>query len=124
MLENLRKAGVQESGKEDAINFTSLVPWPGMWISVIADDGLDANQHMYIHLMFKQNEIILADGAWTESFQPGDHSLKGIATEQRGEIIALFPELETVAGIDRYGAARLSPKKHEAVYLSGQLGLV
>ena len=78
----------------------------------------------YIHLMFKQHEIILADGAWTESFQPGDHSLKGIATEQRGEIIALFPELETVAGIDRYGAARLSPKKHEAVYLSGKLGLV
>ena len=47
MLENLRKAGVQQSSKEDAINFTSLVPWPGMWISVIADDGLDANQQMF-----------------------------------------------------------------------------
>jgi adenine-specific DNA-methyltransferase len=33
MLENLRKAGVQQSGKEDAINFSSLVPWPGMWIA-------------------------------------------------------------------------------------------
>ena len=47
MLENLRKAGVQQSSKEDAINFTSFVPWPGMWISVIADDGLDANQQMF-----------------------------------------------------------------------------
>ena len=33
MLENLRKAGVQQSGKEDAINFSSLVPWPGEWIA-------------------------------------------------------------------------------------------
>lgn len=33
MMENLRKAGVQQSGKEDAINFTSLVPWPGEWIA-------------------------------------------------------------------------------------------
>lgn len=33
MLENLSKAGVQQSGREDAIKFTSLVPWPGEWIS-------------------------------------------------------------------------------------------
>ncbi|MEN8875884.1 MAG: site-specific DNA-methyltransferase, partial [Hyphomonas sp.] len=33
MLENLRKAGVQQSGKEDAISFSSLVPWPGEWIA-------------------------------------------------------------------------------------------
>ena len=72
----------------------------------------------YIHLMFEKHEIVLANGAWTESFQPGDHSLKGIASAQRYEIIALFPELETVAGMDNYGAARRSLKKHEAAYLS------
>ena len=33
MLENLSKAGVQQSGREDAIKFTSLTPWPGEWIS-------------------------------------------------------------------------------------------
>jgi len=33
MLENLSKAGVQQSGREDAIKFTSLVPWAGDWIS-------------------------------------------------------------------------------------------
>ena len=32
MLENLRKAGVQQSGKEDAINFESLKEWPGEWL--------------------------------------------------------------------------------------------
>lgn len=75
----------------------------------------------YIHLMFEQHEIILADGAWTESFQPGDHSLNGIKSEQHSEIIALFPELDTLAGQNNYGAARLSLKKHEAAYLSGRL---
>ena len=29
ILENLRTAGVQQAHKEDKINFTSLVPWPG-----------------------------------------------------------------------------------------------
>ena len=33
MLENLSKAGVQQSGREDAIDFNSLTPWPGDWIS-------------------------------------------------------------------------------------------
>ena len=33
ILENLKKAGVQQSGKEDAISFTSLTPgWGGEWI--------------------------------------------------------------------------------------------
>ncbi|RFU14355.1 site-specific DNA-methyltransferase [Rhodobacteraceae bacterium W635] len=33
ILENLSKAGVQQSGREDAIAFDSLTPWPGEWIS-------------------------------------------------------------------------------------------
>jgi adenine-specific DNA-methyltransferase len=33
ILENLSKAGVQQSGREDAISFNSLTPWPGDWIS-------------------------------------------------------------------------------------------
>jgi adenine-specific DNA-methyltransferase len=32
ILENLRMAGVQQAHKEDKINFTSLVPWPGYLI--------------------------------------------------------------------------------------------
>ena len=32
ILENLRTAGVQQAHKEDRITFTSLVPWPGMYI--------------------------------------------------------------------------------------------
>ena len=33
ILENLSKAGVQQSGRDDAIAFDSLTPWPGEWIS-------------------------------------------------------------------------------------------
>ena len=32
ILENLKMAGVQQAHKEDKINFTSLAPWPGVYI--------------------------------------------------------------------------------------------
>jgi adenine-specific DNA-methyltransferase len=32
ILENLKNAGVQQAHKEDKVNFTSLVPWPGHYI--------------------------------------------------------------------------------------------
>ena len=32
ILENLKTAGVQQAHKEDKINFTSLTPWPGVFI--------------------------------------------------------------------------------------------
>lgn len=87
-------------------------------------DGVDqvaANTVSYLHLMFDQHEVVLGDGAWTESFQPGDRSLKGIGDGQRCEVLNLFPELETLAGIDAYGAARPSLKRHEAELLVSRL---
>jgi hypothetical protein len=60
----------------------------------------------YIHFMCDRHEIVLADGIWTESFQPQDQSLKGIGNAQRLEIFELFPELKTAEGIAGYGAAR------------------
>lgn len=72
----------------------------------------------YIHFMFEQHEVVLTDGAWTESFQPGDHSLRGIASEQRDEILELFPELATPEGLGSYEAARRSLRKHEARLLT------
>lgn len=68
----------------------------------------------YIHMMFAQHEVILSDGAWSESFQPGDYSLKGVGAKQRGEIMSLFPELGAEDGLARYGSARLSLRSHEA----------
>ena len=83
-------------------------------------DGIhevDAMATTYIHFMFDHHEVVLSDGAWTESFQPGDMSLRGIGNDQRNEIFALFPELESEAGIRDYRAARRSLKKHEAQLL-------
>ena len=81
----------------------------GVGIQTVCDTGTS-----YIHILFDNHEVVLSDGAWTESFQPGDLTLGGIASEQREEIFALFPELEKPEGREEYSAARQSLKKHEA----------
>ncbi len=68
----------------------------------------------YIHFMFEQHEVVLSNGSWTESFQPGDQVLDGMGDAQRDEIFDLFPELRDDAGIQAYQAARKSLKRHEA----------
>lgn len=77
-------------------------------------DVVDVSHTTYIHIMFDQHEVILSDGTWTESFQPGDMSLAGVGDASREEILELFPELATKEGIEAYAAARKSLKKHEA----------
>lgn len=77
-------------------------------------DIVDEASVTYIHFMFDQHEVVLSDGAWTESFQPGDMSLAGVGTAQRAEIYELFPELEGAAGVEAYQSARRALKKHEA----------
>lgn len=72
----------------------------------------------YIHFMFDQHEVVLSDGSWSESFQPGDQSLQGVGNAQRNEIYELFPELKTQVGINAYQAARKSLKRHEARLLT------
>ncbi len=71
----------------------------------------------YIHFLCDNHEVVLADGAWSESFQPGEYSMNGIGKEQRDEIYALFPELQQREGLAGYTAARLSLKRHEAKLL-------
>ena len=73
-----------------------------------------ASSATYVHMMFDHHEVILSDGAWTESFQPGDQAMAGVTQEQRDEITELFPELADIRGREAYGAARLTLKKHEA----------
>ena len=79
---------------------------------------VDPSEVTYIHVLFDRHEVILSDGAWTESFQPGDQTLGAMGAAQREEILALFPELETLAGRNSYLAARRSLKKHEAHLLT------
>lgn len=83
-------------------------------------DGIDrvtASAVTYIHMLFDRHEVILADGAWTESFQPGDYSLGGLDKPQRREVLRLFPDLQTI-GEGSFPAARQVLRKHEARLLS------
>ncbi|HMO08468.1 MAG TPA: Hint domain-containing protein [Paracoccaceae bacterium] len=79
--------------------------------------SIDAAGTTYLHMMFDRHEVVLANGAWTESFQPGDWTLKGMGNAQRQEIFELFPDLSTAEGVADYQAARKTLKKHEAALL-------
>lgn len=75
---------------------------------MIGMDGIhriDLLSATYVHFMCERHEVVLSDGTWLESFQPGDFSLKGIDDEQREEIFALFPELRSRAGREDYTSA-------------------
>ena len=79
--------------------------------------AVDVMSTTYVHFMFERHEVVLSNGAWTESFQPGDYSLKGIGNSQRNEIMEIFPELATKVGLEGYHSARKALKKHEAKLL-------
>ena len=68
----------------------------------------------YFHILFDEHQLVCADGAWSESFQPGQRSLAGLESGQRQEIFALFPDLS--AGMP-YPAARMMLKSKEAQML-------
>lgn len=81
--------------------------------------ALEAFSVTYIHFMCDHHEVVLSNGAWTESFQPGDYSLRGLGNAQRNEIYEIFPDLkEDPAGLEAYKAARRTLKRHEARLLA------
>lgn len=76
VLENLRTAGVQQSSKEDRIEFSSVVPWPG-------------------------NDVC-AEGRYLEGADPDDPE----AGRERRAAIFIGPEFGTVTRPQLVGAAR------------------
>lgn len=80
-------------------------------------DVIEADEVAYIHVMFDRHEVVLSDGTWSESFQPGDYTLAGIGDAAREELFSLFPELEDVAARGGFSAARRILRKHEAELL-------
>ncbi|WP_406721370.1 Hint domain-containing protein [Thioclava litoralis] len=73
----------------------------------------------YIHMMFDHHEVVLANGVWSESFQPGCQVMGAMETAQRTEILTLFPALEGAleggTPEQAYPAARASLKGPEAI---------
>ena len=74
----------------------------------------------YIHLLFDSHEIICANGAWSESFQPGEQTLSGMAAAQQAEVLALFPKAALIG--KRFAAARPSLKSYEVEILQSFAG--
>lgn len=70
-------------------------------------------QTSYLHFLCDNHEVVLSNGAWTETFQPGEASLQGLQSAQRDEVLSLFPELASQTGLTNYESARKSLKKHE-----------
>ncbi|MEM9913008.1 MAG: Hint domain-containing protein [Pseudomonadota bacterium] len=79
---------------------------------------LGATPVSYVHFMCERHEVVLSNGAWTESFQPGDTVMDAMGEAAREEIYAVFPELRDKAGRENYRAARLSLRHHEARLLA------
>lgn len=84
-----------------------LVGQPGIEIAQCPDVT-------YVHFLLDRHEVVLAEGCWSESFQPGDYTLSSMDEAQRQEIFELFPELATETGQVAYLSARRSLKRREA----------
>ncbi|MEM6479912.1 MAG: Hint domain-containing protein [Pseudomonadota bacterium] len=71
----------------------------------------------YTHFICDNHEVVLSNGSWTESFQPGAYALARLDREVRNEIFQIFPEFETESGIAAYASARKSANAKEAALL-------
>lgn len=107
MLVTGARAELMFGTDEVLVRAAHLVGLPGIEIAA------EVKEVTYLHILFDRHEIVLGDGAWSESFQPGDRSLKGMDDPSREEVLKLFPELAGQGGA-RFTAARLTLKAHEA----------
>lgn len=107
MLITGRRAELLFGEAEVLVAAVHLVGRPGVTRATVAAVS-------YIHLLCDAHEIILADGAWTESYQPGAASIGGLDGAQRDELFAIFPELRDGPADRIWDGARLALKAHEA----------
>lgn len=60
-------------------------------------DGIDIEEDMkqveYFHILFDQHEVVMSNGAETESLYTGPMALQSVGPAARAEILAIFPEL-------------------------------
>lgn len=56
-------------------------------------ETVDTSEVEYFHILFDQHEILLSNGAETESLYTGVEAMKSVGAAAREEIFTLFPEL-------------------------------
>lgn len=80
--------------------------------------ALEMQDAQYFHLLFGRHQILWADGALSESYQPGPQTAAGFDAGTLAEIRELFPELCAESGRGYGNAARLALRSHEARVLA------
>ncbi|KIC19534.1 choice-of-anchor L domain-containing protein [Leisingera sp. ANG-DT] len=80
--------------------------------------ALELQEAEYFHLLFGRHQILWANGALSESYQPGPESASGFDAGTQAEIRDLFPELCAETGRGYGNAARLSLRSFEARVLA------
>ena len=91
ILENLKTAGVQQAHKDDKINFSSLMPWPGRYICA---EGV-----------FESDKWSVTSGREVASGRTTDHMPQTTNHLQRAAVF-IGPEFGTVSRPDLVAAAR------------------
>ncbi|AVO39734.1 Hint domain-containing protein [Pukyongiella litopenaei] len=57
------------------------------------DPATDVTEIEYFHFLLNQHEIVVSDGAETESLFTGPEAMKAVGPAARAEILTLFPDL-------------------------------
>jgi hypothetical protein len=87
MLVRSRVAERMFGAREALISAIKLTALPGIYVDESVEDV------EYFHILFDQHEIILAEGAASESLFTGPEALKSVPTKARAELMQLFPNL-------------------------------
>lgn len=71
------------------------------------DIASDLAEVEYFHMLFDRHEIVVSDGAETESLYTGPEALKSLGHAAREEIFAIFPELRNTPAQEAPAGARM-----------------
>ncbi|MEM6306268.1 MAG: Hint domain-containing protein [Pseudomonadota bacterium] len=72
----------------------------------------------YVHLMFDDHQVIRSNGIWTESLLPGKGALDSLLPAARAELIAIFPELSSIAAQESCRPCYPLMSRQEAVLMT------
>lgn len=79
-------------------------------------DGIDLAEDLheveYFHMLFDRHEVVVSNGAETESLYPGPEALRSVGRAALDEILALFPELRALTQAPV--SARLMPSGRQS----------
>jgi len=71
----------------------------------------------YVHILFDEHQIVISNGAFSESFFPGPTALNTLEDKTCQEVLDLFPELAFNINGDVLQTARMCLNKREAGFL-------